>query len=200
MFMLISFLIGDKPPTFRSFPLPRSARRKNSLKKLRKRDITWDNCSLLAQFVNPAGKLYNRVQTHLKTSIHKRVRRMVCVARWLGLMPSKGSLKPTDKLNLKPLIEEIHRHDLRTIDAKSGVLVFRDPKYSYADMVTKGENMNAYNKSKPYHSNYLTFISEFVKELLMDRDAKAPAFEELIWMKAENHLKKEVSLHISENE
>ncbi len=131
-------------------PLTRELRRHAALKKVSRRELNWRNLKLITKFVNPSGRIYNRYQTCLETQMQKRLVRVVKMNRILGLLPTNGSLKPYDKLDLKPLAEELHRFDLKSIDAQVGVLIYREPPHTYGDMVMKGENMDTYRAKKPY--------------------------------------------------
>lgn len=126
--------------------MSRSDRRKAITKRIRRKDITWDRCSILAGFLNKAGMLVNRTQSHLKTSLHKKVRRVITFNRAMGILPANAALRITDKFDIKPFAEDVHKFDLKTIDAKTGILITRDPQYTYADILTK--NANALNDPK----------------------------------------------------
>eukprot|EP00826_Nyctotherus_ovalis_P006990 TRINITY_DN1170_c0_g1_i4.p1 TRINITY_DN1170_c0_g1~~TRINITY_DN1170_c0_g1_i4.p1 ORF type:complete len:575 (+),score=141.98 TRINITY_DN1170_c0_g1_i4:160-1884(+) len=179
------------PPISHRMPMGRKMYRKVTLRRLRKRDITWDKCSLLVNFLNPSGLLLNRLQTHLKTRMQKHVRRVVSFTRSLGLLPSCGTVRPTDKLDLRPLIEDIHKFDLKTIDAKTGTIINRDLRYTYTEMLDKGLNFENNNAKKEYfHLTRRPFVDEFT----IDRDIRAPVFEQVLWDKAQRHIVREVRL------
>lgn len=169
-----------KPPTFKSLPFPRSLRRKFEMKKLCRKDISWTNLHLLTMFMNPAAKLYNRFQNQVETRVHRKIVKAIKKARWLGFLPFYGTLKPSDRVNLKPFIEEIHKYDQKVIDAQSGLLTFRDVKETYSDKLKKGTRLNSFEPED----------KEFVKELVLDRDVIPPSFKQAIWMKAQQVVKK----------
>lgn len=178
-------------PTFKRMPMGRKMYRRVTLRKLRKRDITWDKCSLLVNFLNSSGLLLNRLQTHLETRMQKHVKRVISFTRSLGLLPSCGTIRPTDKLDLRPLVEEVHKFDLKTIDAKTGIIINRDLKYTYTEMLDKGLNSEHYNTKKEY---FRLTHRPFVDEFTIDRDVRAPVFEQVLWDKAQRHIVGEVSL------
>lgn len=90
----------EKPATFINRPLTRSQIRKKFMRSMEKDDFDWRNTQMLSKFLNSSGKLYNRFQTRLDTSVHRRLAQTVRKSRSLGLLPYVGHVKPTDKISL----------------------------------------------------------------------------------------------------
>jgi len=79
------------------------------------------------------------------------MKRAVFSARRMGLIPHTTGLRPVDKLNLRPMFEDAHLFEMKSIDTKSGIIVARDPQFTYSDIIMK-QNMLDPNpdKNKPY--------------------------------------------------
>lgn len=79
----------------------------------------------MCKFLNDSGKLYNRFQTRLPSSVHRRVAKTVKKMRHLGLIPFVGVLKPTDKIPLGDFIDEVEEMHKKTIDPITGRMYLR---------------------------------------------------------------------------
>ena len=88
----------EKPATFLNRPLTRSQLRKRYMRSISKKDIEWKNTPMLIKFLNDAGKIYNRYQSRLSTSTHRKVAKTVKKMRNLGVLPYVGFIQPTDKI------------------------------------------------------------------------------------------------------
>jgi len=120
----------EKPATFLNRPMTRGQIRKKYMRRVTKEDIEWKNTPLITKFLNDTGKLFNRFQTRLPTSVHRKVAKTVKKMRNLGLLPYVGLLKPTDKIPLGSYIEDIEEMHKKTIDPVTGRM-FR--KFSLQD-------------------------------------------------------------------
>jgi len=134
----------------RTKPLSRSQYRKASLRRIRAQGIKWHNCSLLSQFLNPSGKILNRLQTHLTTPMQRHIEKTIAFSRSMGLLPSCRELRAADKLDLIPLVDEVHKFDLKTIDAKTGIIINRDIQYTHTQKLEKGLNSEMPDEKKEY--------------------------------------------------
>jgi len=47
------------------------------MRKLSKDDITWRNTALLCKFMNENGKIINKYQSRLETSVHRKVAKTI---------------------------------------------------------------------------------------------------------------------------
>ena len=90
----------EKPATFINKPMTRSMVRKRFMRSVKKDDFEWRNTAFISKFLNDHGKLYNRYQTRLETSVQRRLAKTVKKSRALGLLPYVGFIKPTDKISL----------------------------------------------------------------------------------------------------
>jgi len=80
----------------------------------------------MCKFLNESGKLYNRFQTRLPSSVHRKVAKTVKKMRHLGLLPFVGLLKPTDKIPLgKNFIDDVEEMHKKTIDPVTGRMYLR---------------------------------------------------------------------------
>lgn len=70
-------IIEEKPATFINRPLSRAQLRKKFMRKLSKDDITWKNTALLCKFMNENGKIINKFQSRLETSVHRKVAKTI---------------------------------------------------------------------------------------------------------------------------
>jgi len=68
------------------------------MRTIEKKDIDWRNTSMLTKFLNETGKIYNRYQSRLPSSTHRKVAKTVKKMRNLGVLPYVGLVAPTDKI------------------------------------------------------------------------------------------------------
>ena len=80
----------ERPATFLNRPLTRAQIRKRYMRTISKKDIDWKNTTMLVKFLNETGKLYNRYQSRLPTSTHRKVAKTVKKMRHLGVLPTTG--------------------------------------------------------------------------------------------------------------
>lgn len=62
------------------------------MRSISKKDIEWRNTPMLIKFLNDAGKIYNRYQSRLATSTHRKVAKTVKKMRNLGVLPYVGHI------------------------------------------------------------------------------------------------------------
>lgn len=95
------------------------------MRSVDKKDLDWKNTPLITKFLNESGKLYNRYQTRLPTSTHRKVAHVVKKMRHLSLLPWVGVVKPTDKIPVGSYIEDIEEMHRKTIDPVTGRLFLK---------------------------------------------------------------------------
>jgi len=110
----------EKPATFINRPLSRTELRKRFMRKFSKKDIDWKDTALMVKFMNETGKLYNRYQSRLPTSVHRKVAKTIKKMRHLRLIPFQGLIMPTDKIPLGNYIEDLEEMHRKTIDPVTG--------------------------------------------------------------------------------
>jgi ribosomal protein S18 len=115
----------EKPSTFINRPLTRAQLRRRFMRSVGKQEIEFRNGALICKFLNDSGKLYNRFQTRLTSSVHRKVAKTVKKMRHLGLLPFVGVLKPTDKIPLGNFIDDVEEMHKKTIDPVTGRMYLR---------------------------------------------------------------------------
>ena len=110
----------EKPATFLNRPMTRAQIRKRFMRTISKKDIDWRNTPMMTKFLNDTGKLYNRYQSRLPTSTHRKVAKTVKKMRHLGILPSVGLITPTDKIPIGSYIQDIEELHKKTIDPVTG--------------------------------------------------------------------------------
>lgn len=110
----------EKPATFINRPLSRTELRKRFMRRFSKKDIDWKDTALMVKFLNESGKLYNRYQSRLPTSVHRKVAKTIKKMRHLRLIPFQGLIMPTDKIPLGNYIEDLEEMHRKTIDPVTG--------------------------------------------------------------------------------
>lgn len=113
------------------------------MRSIDKKDLDWKNTPLITKFVNESGKLYNRFQSRLPTSTHRKIAFTVKKMRHLGILPWVGLIKPTDKIPIGSYIEDIEEMHRKTIDPVTGRLFL---KHSLMDDMRE--------RHKRLHDNY----------------------------------------------
>jgi small subunit ribosomal protein S18 len=90
------------------------------MRTISKKDIEWKNTPMLIKFLNEQGKLFNRYQSRLPTSTHRKVAKIVKKMRHLGILPFAGLIQPTDKIPVGSYIQDIEELHKKTIDPVTG--------------------------------------------------------------------------------
>jgi ribosomal protein S18 len=90
------------------------------MRKLSKDDITWKNTALLCKFMNDNGKIINKYQSRLETSVHRKVAKTIKRVRDLQIFSHVGMVKPTDKIPVGSFIEDLEEMHKKTIDPITG--------------------------------------------------------------------------------
>ena len=80
----------EKPATFLNRPLTRAQLRRRFMRTISKKDIDWKNTPFMIKFLNDTGKIYNRYQSRLPTSTHRKVAKCIKKMRHLGVLPYVG--------------------------------------------------------------------------------------------------------------
>jgi ribosomal protein S18 len=128
----------SRPISFVNQPKSRAElRKKFMIKTIKKKDITWKNLPLLVRFINEGGKLMNRYQTRLPTSIHRRLAKTVKHARNMGLLPFVDFVKPYHKVPFTSMYNEFLEDTSKVVDKQTGqIKVIHIPsdkdKYNYS--------------------------------------------------------------------
>jgi ribosomal protein S18 len=112
--------VEEKPATFINRPLSRAQLRKKFIRKLKKSDITWRNTALLCKFMNETGKILNRYQSRLESSVHRKVAKTIKKVRDLDIFSHVGLVKPTDRIPVGSYIEDLEEMHKKTIDPITG--------------------------------------------------------------------------------
>ena len=110
----------EKPATFLNRPMTRAQIRRRFMRTISKKDIDWRNTPMLIKFLNDTGKIYNRYQSRLPTSTHRKISKTVKKMRNLGVLPSQGLITPTDKIPIGSYIQDIEELHKKTIDPVTG--------------------------------------------------------------------------------
>ena len=90
------------------------------MRTISKKDIDWRNTPMMIKFMNDTGKLFNRYQSRLPTSTHRKVAKTIKKMRHLGILPSVGLITPTDKIPIGSYIQDIEELHKKTIDPVTG--------------------------------------------------------------------------------
>ena len=128
----------SRPISFVNQPKSRSElRKKFMIRTIKKKDVTWKNLPLLVRFINDGGKLMNKYQTRLPSSIHRKLARTVKHARNMGLLPFVDYVKPYHKVPFTSMYNEFLEDTSKVVDKETGVIkVIHLPsdkdKYNYS--------------------------------------------------------------------
>lgn len=95
------------------------------MRSVKKDEIEWRNIPFLVKFINDSGKLLNRYQTRMETSVQRKLARTIKKIRNLQLIPFQGRISPTDKIPIGSYIDEIEEMHKRTIDPVTGRIFLR---------------------------------------------------------------------------
>lgn len=95
------------------------------MRKLRKSDIHWRDTALLCKFMNETGKILNKFQTRLRTSVQHKISRTIKHMRNLQLIATVGLVKPSDKIPVGSYIEDLEEMHKKTIDPVTGRLFLK---------------------------------------------------------------------------
>jgi ribosomal protein S18 len=184
----------EKPATFINRPLTRGQLRKRFMRNIEKKDIDWKNTPFITKFVNESGKLYNRFQSRLPTSIHRKIAFTVKKMRHLGILPWVGLIKPTDKIPIGSYIEDIEEMHRKTIDPVTGRLFL---KHSLMDDMRDRQKRvhDSYERkfkdvegAKEFAENSRFKISEatdrVIREMGIDQDRMMPNRQQKEWLAA----------------
>lgn len=90
------------------------------MRTISKKDIEWRNTPMITKFLNETGKIFNRYQSRLPTSTHRKVAKTVKKMRNLGVLPYVGLVTPTDKIPVGSYIQDIEEMHKKTIDPVTG--------------------------------------------------------------------------------
>uniref|UniRef100_A0A7S3MX36 Uncharacterized protein n=1 Tax=Strombidium inclinatum TaxID=197538 RepID=A0A7S3MX36_9SPIT len=115
----------EKPATFINRPLSRDQLRKKVKRRLTKSEIDYRDTAMMTKFLNDAGKLYNRYQTRLDTNVQRKIAKTVKKMRHQFILPWVGMIKPTDKIPLGSMLEDLEEMHKKTIDPVTGKLFLK---------------------------------------------------------------------------
>lgn len=121
------------------------------IRTLRKKDINWKNLPFLVKFLNEAGKLMNKYQTRLPTSIHRRLARSVKHARHLGLLPYVDYIRGFDKIPLTSTYNDFIDNVSTVIDKRTGLIKHihqpsLEDKFTYSNFDNSSESLKSQNE------------------------------------------------------
>lgn len=95
------------------------------MRKVDKSGINWRDTAFLSKFMNETGKIMNKFQTRLPTSVHRKVAKTIKHVRDLELIAHVGLLKPTDKIPVGSFVEDLEEMHKKTIDPVTGRLFLK---------------------------------------------------------------------------
>lgn len=184
----------EKPATFINRPLTRGQLRKRFMRSIDKKDLDWKNTPLITKFVNESGKLFNRYQSRLPTTVHRKIAFTVKKMRHLGILPWVGLIKPTDKIPIGSYIEDIEEMHRKTIDPVTGRLFL---KHSLMDDMRERQKRlhDSYERkykdvegAKEFAENNRFKMAQatdrVVREMAMDLDRMLPNRQQKEWVAA----------------
>ena len=161
------------------------------MRSVNKEDIDWRNTSMITKFLNDSGKLYNKYQSRLPTSVHRKVARVVKKCRSLGLLPYVGQIKPTDKISLGNFIEDVEEMHKKTIDPVTGRMFMR---HSLQDDARDKARRAAKKLAGHYDDDVVgaaeeneeikTVRNQIVREMLLDNNKLIPNASQREWLSA----------------
>jgi len=188
----------ERPATFINRPLSRQQLRRKLMRPIRKKDIDYFNTPMMTKFLNDTGKLYNRYQTRLETSVQRRVAKTIKKMRAQFVLPTVGLIKPTDKIALGSYIEEVEEMHKKTIDPVTGRLFMKHSLQD--DLVVKLEREKERFEKRFGHietmdNEEFTRAKEeadaeykLIREMSIDNDQILPDARTRHWMVAQSHL------------
>lgn len=69
-----------------------------------------------------AGRIKHRTKTGINRKTQHWIRRAICQARCLNLLPSASNLRPYHKISLRNLIEDLQDDVAMDVDLETGVI------------------------------------------------------------------------------
>ena len=90
------------------------------MRKVNKVDINWRDTAFLSKFMNDTGKILNKYQSRLPTSVHRKVAKTITQVRDMEVFSHVGLLKPTDKIPVGSFVEDLEEMHRKTIDPVTG--------------------------------------------------------------------------------
>ena len=200
----------EKPATFINRPLTRGQLRKRFMRSIDKKDLDWKNTPLITKFVNESGKLFNRYQSRLPTTVHRKIAFTVKKMRHLGILPWVGLIKPTDKIPIGSYIEDIEEMHRKTIDPVTGRLFLKHSLTddmrdrhkrlhdSYERKYSDVEGAKEQVENARFKINKAT--DRVVREMAMDLDRMMPNRQQKEWVAAQAYVVKNEEVYdIDEN-
>lgn len=188
----------EKPATFINRPLTRGQLRKRFMRNVSKKELDWKNTPFMVKFINDSGKLYNRFQSRLPTSVHRKVAFTVKKMRHLGILPWVGLVKPTDKIPMGSYIEDIEEMHRKTIDPVTGRLFLKHSlmddmrerqKRIHDSYERKYAGVEGAQEAKNTESDKLDSARErIIREMSIDVDKMYPNREQKEWLAAQAYL------------
>ncbi|CDW82874.1 30s ribosomal protein s18 [Stylonychia lemnae] len=198
----------EKPATFINRPLSRSQLRRKLMRNLRKKDIDWKDTPLLVKFLNSTGKIMNRFQTRLKTSVQRKLAKTIKKIRDLNLISHVGLIKPTDKIPMGSFMEDLEEMHKKTIDPVTGRLFLKHSlqddlptkekrvKEILEDRFSHVENIQDFNADEKSQAR-----AQVIREMTLDDEKLIPNRKQRNWLAAQAHiLEKEGILHMGAKE
>jgi ribosomal protein S18 len=117
----------EKPATFLNRPLTRAQLRKKYMRRVKRSDINWKDSAMLVKLgLNPMGKILNRYQSRLPSSVHTKVAHTIKRLKHINLIPWVGVIKPTDKISLGSHMKDLEEMNKKIIDPVTGRLFIKD--------------------------------------------------------------------------
>lgn len=173
------------------------------MRSVEKDDIDWRNTSMITKFLNDSGKLYNRYQSRLQTSVHRKVARVVKKCRSLGLLPYVGQIKPTDKISLGSFIEDVEEMHKKTIDPVTGRMFMRHSVQDDArdkarraakSLASKHDDETGQSTETQEIKN---IRNQIAREMLLDNSKLIPNSSQREWLSAQAYVLERDGLLVS---
>ena len=167
------------------------------MRTISKKDIEWKNTPMLIKFLNEQGKLFNRYQSRLPTSTHRKVAKTVKKMRNLGILPYVGLIAPTDKIPVGSYIQDIEELHKKTIDPVTGRMFMkhsitddlRDKRIREKAMVDRKSSKIASLAEDKSEKEEEAFRSKMVREMQLDTTfVEFPSSLSREWSIAQAHL------------
>ena len=167
------------------------------MRSVTKDEIEWRNLPFLVKFLNDSGKLMNRYQTRMETSVHRKLARTIKKVKNLGLLPNHARVSPTDKIPLGSYIDEIEEMHKRTIDPVTGRIFLRHNLNDDMRDKERRKQQRANSRTSDF-TNYEIeeteeqeqLRNEIIREMTIDNDNFVPNAAQREWLSAQAYLLK----------
>lgn len=140
-------------------PIDTKLRKKHNYHYLNEHDIHWRNTALLANYLNFAGLMKNRIATGLPKPQQKKIKNAVIMAKVMKLLPSAGFVKSFHKHPLKDMYEELEESAVQNVDLQTGAIRLEEPEQNWVDRSMDIEEIK--EKLESYNEEYFFYNSKY---------------------------------------